>query len=114
MQRKDKRGGSGTSPPPASVPTYVVIAYDVPEDRRRNRICKMLKNHGRHVQYSVFECELRRRDYLRLRERLATLINPAEDNIRFYFLDQGAVARIEQVGKPRMPLPDRTVQFVIL
>lgn len=93
---------------------FVVIAYDVVADRRRNRIFKTLKNHGRHVQFSVFECQLRRADYLRLRGKLERLINPVEDNVRFYFLDRDAVGRIEQVGVERGLTPAHNVRFVIL
>jgi CRISPR-associated protein Cas2 len=32
-----------------------VVCYDVVDDRRRNRIFKLLKDYGRRVQYSVFE-----------------------------------------------------------
>lgn len=93
---------------------FVVIAYDVVEDRRRNRVFKALKNHGQHVQYSVFECELRLNDFRRLRNRLAALINHSEDNVRFYFLDRGAVERIESVGKSRGLTTDRTTRFLIV
>jgi CRISPR-associated protein Cas2 len=93
---------------------FVVITYDVGEDRRRNRIFKTLKNHGQHVQYSVFECELRREDFRNLQTRLSRLIKPGEDNIRFYFLDRDAVARIEEIGKSHKPAQDRLAHFLIL
>ncbi len=93
---------------------FVVIAYDVVEDRRRDRIFKTLKNHGRHVQYSVFECELRREDFRNLQARLTRLIRPEEDNIRFYFLDRDAVTKIEEIGKARGPVQDRLAHFLIL
>jgi CRISPR-associated protein Cas2 len=80
---------------------FVVVSYDIPDDKRRTRVCKMLKNYGAHVQYSVFECYLKRRDYRDMRERLQKLISPRQDNVRFYFLCQDDVARIEGVGVGR-------------
>ena len=80
---------------------FVVVSYDIPDDKRRTRVCKMLKNYGAHVQYSVFECYLKRRDYREMRERLQKLISPRQDNVRFYFLCQDDVARIEGVGVGR-------------
>ncbi|MCS6805410.1 MAG: CRISPR-associated endonuclease Cas2, partial [Blastocatellia bacterium] len=44
---------------------FIVISYDVQEDKRRTRIHKALKSYGQWVQYSVFECELEKKDYLR-------------------------------------------------
>jgi CRISPR-associated protein Cas2 len=93
---------------------FVVIAYDVVSDRRRNRIFKALKNHGRHVQYSVFECDLEQKTIRILQKRLARLINPAEDNIRFYYLDRDAVGKIEEMGRTRGPALERLARFVIL
>ncbi len=77
---------------------YVVVAYDVVDNRRRNRIFKVLKNYGRHVQFSLFECDLRSEDFRQLRLRLGRLIDLDEDSLRFYFLDRVAVSRIEQMG----------------
>jgi CRISPR-associated protein Cas2 len=37
---------------------FIVVAYDVPEDRRRARLHKALKHFGTLVQRSVFECFL--------------------------------------------------------
>lgn len=67
---------------------FIVVSYDIPDDKRRTRVMKALKDFGRHVQYSVFECELKQADYRRMRQRLKKLVNPRQDNIRFYVLSQ--------------------------
>lgn len=35
-----------------------VISYDISEDKRRNKIAKLLEGYGCRVQYSVFECHI--------------------------------------------------------
>jgi|GEM_PF-175375 len=65
---------------------FVVVSYDIPQDRRRGRVCKLLKDYGERVQYSVFECLLRPDELKRLRERLKPLLVPEEDDVRFYRL----------------------------
>jgi CRISPR-associated protein Cas2 len=65
---------------------FVVVSYDIPSDRRRGRVCKLLKDYGERVQYSVFECALRPEDFKRLRERLKPLLVLEEDDVRFYRL----------------------------
>ena len=67
---------------------FVVVSYDIPEDRRRTKVCNLLKDYGQRVQYSVFECELRPEDLRRLKERLKPLLNLEEDDVRFYRLCQ--------------------------
>lgn len=51
--------------------TYVVIAYDIPDDRRRARLARFLEGYGERVQKSVFECDLQPTEYERLVAELA-------------------------------------------
>jgi CRISPR-associated protein Cas2 len=78
---------------------FVVVSYDIPDDKRRTKVMKALRNFGAHVQYSVFECDVKEPAYKRMRERLKALISPGHDSVRFYFLDADAVKKIEVVGK---------------
>jgi CRISPR-associated protein Cas2 len=77
---------------------FVVVSYDIPEDRRRTRVMKLLKNYGRHVQFSVFECDLTPIQLATLRDRLRGLLHPPMDNVRLYFLSEDDVARIESLA----------------
>lgn len=94
------RGGSG--PPDEEKKRnrnlFVVVSYDIANDGRRTRVMKLLKNYGRHVQESVFECDLHPTTLSAMRERLVRLISAREDNLRFYFLDDDAVRKIEVIG----------------
>ncbi|HIK11915.1 MAG TPA: CRISPR-associated endonuclease Cas2 [Oscillatoriaceae cyanobacterium M33_DOE_052] len=87
----------------------VVISYDVSEDKRRNKIHKVLKSYGQRVQYSVFECQLTDTQYAKLRSRLSKLIKPEEDNIRFYSLCACCFGKVDRIGGPQ-PV-DRTIFF---
>ncbi len=78
---------------------FVVVSYDIKNDRRRGKIFKILKNFGQWVQFSVFECDITKADYLRMRDKLENQINPEEsDSIRFYFLCEGDIQKIERIG----------------
>lgn len=83
---------------------YVVVSYDIPDDKRRLKVMKALKDFGAHVQYSVFECDLTARQFQRLRGRLQQLVKPEEDDVRFYFLCEGCVPRMQRLGRRRGPL----------
>jgi CRISPR-associated protein Cas2 len=39
-----------------------LVSYDIPDDKRRNRVFKLLTGWGDHVQYSVFCCQLNPRE----------------------------------------------------
>lgn len=65
---------------------YVVISYDITDDRRRNRVCHELKNYGEHIQFSVFECLLDNENLERLAKWLGRIIDLNEDSVRIYCL----------------------------
>ena len=88
---------------------YFVVSYDIPEDKRRTKIHKVLKSYGQWVQLSVFECELTDAQYAKLRSRLSKLIQPNQDSVRFYFLCGCCQGKIERLGGEQ-PM-DTTVFF---
>ena len=88
---------------------YFVVSYDVPEDKRRTKIHKVLKSYGQWVQYSVFECSLTETQYAKLRSRLAKVIKPEEDSILFFSLCACCQRKIDRIGG-EVPA-DRTIFF---
>ena len=77
---------------------FVVVSYDIANDRRRYRVMKTLKNYGRRVQYSVFECDVDANAFITLRKQLDKLSAPREDSVRYYFLDEDAIKKIVVAG----------------
>lgn len=78
---------------------YLVISYDIKNDRRRTKIHDLLKNYGERIQYSVFECELNRKEYQQLRDALDPLIDVEEtDSVRFYRLCGECRRKLEHIG----------------
>ena len=74
-----------------------------------NKIFKILKDYGQWIQYSVFECELEKKDYLKLRARLEKVIDREEDSIRFYFLCAKCQDKIEKIGGPTDKFEDSII-----
>lgn len=74
---------------------FYVISYDIPDDRRRNKLAKVLKGFGTRVQYSVFEAHLNKRQYEELKRAVERLIEPSEDSVRYYALCRACVRRVE-------------------
>ena len=81
----------------------VVITYDVstvtPSGQRRLRqVAKHCQNYGQRVQNSVFECLLDAAQWVKFKHELESLINPAEDSLRYYRLGEHYQAKVEQYG----------------
>jgi CRISPR-associated protein Cas2 len=82
-----------------------VIAYDIEDDRVRDRIADLLAGYGPRVQKSVFECELDGQDLDRLTRRLkAELEREPGGHVRLYRLCAGCLAVSLSVGEaPESP-----------
>jgi len=80
--------------------TCYVIAYDIPDDKRRTKIHKLLLGFGTWTQFSLFECFLTRKEMVLLRSKLAEHLIETEDSVRFYQLCANCVSRVETVGGP--------------
>ncbi|MBC5797775.1 CRISPR-associated endonuclease Cas2 [Sphaerospermopsis sp. LEGE 00249] len=88
-----------------------VIAYDIPDDKRRKKIADVLEGYGQRVQYSVFECQLNTEKYNDLRRRLRKIVKLEEDNVRFYPLSRYTLSQVEAwgVGIPVIETPSSII-----
>ena len=80
-----------------------LIAYDVstttPEGRRRlRRVAQACKDYGQRVQKSLFECLVAPEQWVPLHQSLLSIINPDEDSLRIYPLNELVRREIIHVG----------------
>ncbi|MCY3018315.1 MAG: CRISPR-associated endonuclease Cas2 [Planctomycetota bacterium] len=83
-----------------------LIAYDVADDKRRNRIFKTLMGNGDHVQFSVFLCDLSDVELARIKGSLTEAINQRQDQIIVLNLgpaDSPVGIRLECIGMAYSP-----------
>ena len=81
----------------------VLVSYDIStreegSARRLHRIARACRDYGQRVQYSVFEIEVAPAQWTALKRRLADLIDPKQDSLRFYYLGKNWEPRIEHIG----------------
>lgn len=82
---------------------HVVISYDVAVTtetgpRRLRQMATACLDYGKRVQFSVFECSVERVQWVVLRARLLDIMDPHKDSLRFYYLGENPVDRIEHHG----------------
>jgi len=80
------------------VKQFIVVSYDISNDKRRTKVLKTLRDFGTHVQYSVFECRLTKRQIGHLKRLLNATIE-STDSIRIYYLCKSDVTRTEFLGR---------------
>ena len=81
--------------------TYDVSTVEKPGRRRLRRVAQACEDYGTRVQKSVFECQVGQQEWVLLRDRLLREVDKNEDSLRFYFLDEKAVQRIEHHGSAK-------------
>ncbi len=80
--------------------SFYAIAYDIPEDKRRNKVYKLLKGFGKWTEYSLFECFLTKKELLLLKSKLEKHLNAKSDRVRIYSLCENCLGKVETVGLP--------------
>jgi CRISPR-associated protein Cas2 len=84
--------------------SFMVISYDISDDRRRRKVMKTLEDYGRRVQYSVFECQLLPAEFEKLKRVLKPFVRANQDSIRIYFIGAEDVPRIQVIGSGKVML----------
>ncbi|MER3398992.1 MAG: CRISPR-associated endonuclease Cas2 [Chloroflexota bacterium] len=79
---------------------WVVVCYDIPDDRRRLRAARVCLGFGMRVQRSVFEAELTKAQLKRLKAKLERVINREEDSVRIYKLCVECIRQTEVLCGP--------------
>jgi CRISPR-associated protein Cas2 len=77
---------------------FIVVVYDISNDKRRTKLHKRLKDFGDPVQYSVFECLLEADEFERLKKAVRRIIRPRLDHVRYYVLCGACRGKIEVIG----------------
>lgn len=78
---------------------FIVVAYDISDDRTRARLFKALKRFGQPAQFSVFECLLDEARFAELRRTVALVAASESDNVRYYELCLQCRRQITPLGK---------------
>lgn len=77
---------------------FILVTYDIKDDKKWNKICNILKNYGNRVQYSVFEYNINEKIYKKLINKLLPHINNNEDSLRLYYICKECIKKIESYG----------------
>jgi CRISPR-associated protein Cas2 len=80
---------------------FIIVSYDVVDNKQRTKLAKKMCNFGRRVQFSVFECLLDKKQYKEMKQQALQFIDASKDSIRFYRLCEECLQHIESVGIKR-------------
>jgi CRISPR-associated protein Cas2 len=83
----------------------ILVTYDVATEtaagrRRLRHVAKICLAHGQRVQKSVFEVTIDAGAFEVMKHRLRGAIDPAEDSLRLYRLQEPRARYVEELGRP--------------
>jgi len=81
---------------------FVVVSYDVPGNRTRRKLHKLLKGYGEWTQYSVFECIVSEKQYDEMKRKILKLVDTDTDSVRCYAMCAVCKGKIEIIGNGRV------------
>lgn len=87
---------------------FILVAYDVSTvdkagQRRLRRVARACEDYGVRVQKSLFECQVRKTEWAMLKSRLLKEMDPRQDSLRIYHLDEDARVNAEHHGLQEPP-----------
>lgn len=80
---------------------FVLVSYDVVDDKKRTKLAKKLVGFGHRVQYSVFECSLTPKQLKQMKKEALKFIDLAKDSLRIYVLCAECITKVESFGLQR-------------
>ena len=87
-----------------------LICYDIRDPRRLVRVHRLMRNECTPLQYSVFLCEVTKRELRTLLERTRRIIDEEVDDVRAYRIE--ARAGIRTLGVDARSLHDGCYEVV--
>jgi len=86
---------------------YVLVSYDISDQKRWRKVFKTMKGYGEHVQYSVFICQLTELQEAELKSKLDEVLHHQQDQVMFVHI--GPVTsnqldkKISTIGREYLP-----------
>ena len=77
---------------------FYVLAYDISDDKRRQKIARVCESMAERVQGSVFEGYLTPAELEKLAKKVQKVMNKEEDSLRIYLLCSDCRTKISMIG----------------
>lgn len=90
----------------------MVVAYDIANPRRLNKVAKILGDYGTRVQKSIFEVCVDGTLFSQMRLRIEKVIVPRKDGVKYFPACEKCAGTVEIIGLGVFTDPDQ--EFYVL
>jgi CRISPR-associated protein Cas2 len=81
---------------------FIIVAYDIRDNKRRRKVHKRLKNYLTHIQGSVFEGKLNELRLSKMVKSIIKFIDDSEDSLRVWKLPERMLKDVIVMGLPEL------------
>ncbi|HAR48632.1 hypothetical protein ER57_16360 [Smithella sp. SCADC] len=85
----------------------MIVAYDITDGKRLNRVAKVMLDYGVRVQKSIFEVEVSQKVFRELKKRIEDIIVTEADGVKYFPLCEKCAGTVEIIGQGQFTDPDR-------
>jgi CRISPR-associated protein Cas2 len=90
----------------------MIVAYDIADPRRLNRVARVMKDYGIRVQKSVFEVSVNDKRFAEMKRRVEEKIVEAEAGVKYFPLCEKCAGTVEIIGQGVFVDPDE--EYVVV
>lgn len=84
----------------------MIVAYDIANPRRLNKVAKVVADYGLRVQKSIFEVTVDDAIFAEMKARIEEIIVPEHDGVKYYPLCEKCAGTVEIIGQGLFTDPD--------
>jgi len=84
----------------------MIVAYDIANSKRLNKVAKVLCDYGVRVQKSIFEVTVNERVFVEMKARIEEVIMDAEDGVKYFPVCEKCAGTVEIIGQGSYTDPD--------
>ena len=84
----------------------MIVAYDIADPRRLNRVAKTVKDYGPRVLKSIFEVNVDGTRFAEMKSRIEEVIEASEDGVKYFPLCEKCAGTVEIIGQGIFIDPD--------
>jgi CRISPR-associated protein Cas2 len=90
----------------------MIVAYDIAEPHRLNRVAKVIKDYGIRVQKSIFEVDVDEGSFVEMKARIEDVIEASDAGVKYFPLCEKCAGTVEIIGQGVFIDPDE--EFCVL
>ena len=85
----------------------MIVAYDIANPKRLNKVAKIMLDYGVRVQKSIFEVTVNDRIFAEMKTRVEEVIVPEDDGVKYFPVCVKCAGTVEIIGQGQFTDPDQ-------